>query len=113
MAGAMHRMLRRRASVVRALPNIGACKVRSRTDASAQGRYGGKRAPVPCLICHCKRSQPKETAVRSPVKHKTHPTHDIPELPAPDSLPVEPDQGTVPAAIPDDPEHDRAIDPGG
>lgn len=26
-------------------------------------------------------------------------------------LPVEPDEGLVPAMIPDDPEHDRLIDP--
>ncbi len=51
--------------------------------------------------------------MRSPAKPKSHPTHDVPDEPAPDSLPVEPDQGAVPAAIPDDPEHDRVIDPGG
>jgi hypothetical protein len=29
----------------------------------------------------------------------------------PPSLPVEPDEGPVPAVISDDPEHDRLIDP--
>lgn len=29
----------------------------------------------------------------------------------PSSLPVEPDEGTVPAVFSDDPEHDRLIDP--
>lgn len=29
----------------------------------------------------------------------------------PAMLPVEPDEGMVPPAIPDDPEHDRMVDP--
>jgi hypothetical protein len=41
------------------------------------------------------------------------PSHDLPaerELPEP---PVEPDEGLTPPLIPDDPEHDRLIDPAG
>lgn len=33
------------------------------------------------------------------------------EDPEPGQLPVEPDQGPVPPIIPDDPEHDRVVDP--
>ena len=45
--------------------------------------------------------------------HKPHhPTRDAPDELEPGSLPVEPDEGPVPALIPDDPEHDRVIDPG-
>jgi len=43
--------------------------------------------------------------------HKHHPIHDVPDEPLPGSMPVEPDQGPVPAEIPDDPEDDRVIDP--
>lgn len=46
--------------------------------------------------------------------HKPHhPNNDVPEEFEPGSPPVEPDEGQVPAAIPDDPEHDRVIDPAG
>lgn len=43
--------------------------------------------------------------------HKHHPIHDVPDDLVPGSMPVQPDQGPVPAAIPDDPEDDRVIDP--
>lgn len=36
---------------------------------------------------------------------------DLPDVLEPDPLPLEPGQGMVPAAIPDDPEHDRLVDP--
>lgn len=39
------------------------------------------------------------------------PTPDVPDEIEPGALPVQPDQGPVPALIPDDPEHDRVIDP--
>jgi hypothetical protein len=39
------------------------------------------------------------------------PSHDVPDPRDPPTLPVEPDQGPVPDRIPDDPEHDRVIDP--
>jgi hypothetical protein len=35
----------------------------------------------------------------------------MPDEDEPGALPVEPDQGAVPDHIPDDPEHDREIDP--
>jgi hypothetical protein len=35
--------------------------------------------------------------------HKQHPMHDVPDELVPGSMPVEPDEGPVPAAIPDDP----------
>lgn len=34
-----------------------------------------------------------------------------PDEPEPDSHPVEPDEGPIQPAIPEDPEHDRTIDP--
>ncbi len=46
--------------------------------------------------------------------HKPHRlplSHTEPDDPEPGMLPIEPDQGLVPTHIPDDPEHDRAIDP--
>lgn len=44
--------------------------------------------------------------------HKPHhPDNDVPEEFEPGAPPVEPDEGPVLPAIPDDPEHDRAIDP--
>ncbi len=36
---------------------------------------------------------------------------DAEEQSDPAMLPVEPDEGLVPPAIPDDPEHDRQVDP--
>jgi len=45
--------------------------------------------------------------------HKPYePNNDVPERFEPGALPVGPDEGAVPAFIPDDPEHDRIIDPG-
>jgi hypothetical protein len=44
---------------------------------------------------------------------KPHPPNtDVPEEFEPGALPVEPDEGPIPAIIPDDPEHERVIDPG-
>lgn len=44
--------------------------------------------------------------------HRPHqPIHDVPDELVPGSMPVEPDEGPVPATIPDDPEDDRVIDP--
>lgn len=46
--------------------------------------------------------------------HKPHlPTHDVPEESEPDAPPVEPDEGPVPALIPDDPENERKVNPVG
>ncbi len=48
--------------------------------------------------------------------HKPHHSNsDVPDVPEefePGAPPVEPDEGPVPDHIPDDPEHDRVIDPG-
>jgi hypothetical protein len=44
-----------------------------------------------------------------PKPHRPH--HNLPEEREPPDLPVEPDEGLVPPLIPDDPEHDRLIDP--
>lgn len=41
-----------------------------------------------------------------------YPKQDLPEEFEPGAQPVEPDEGPVPASIPDDPEHERVIDPG-
>ncbi len=40
-----------------------------------------------------------------------HPKHDVPEEFEPGSLPVEPDQGPVPATMPDDPQRERLTHP--
>lgn len=40
-----------------------------------------------------------------------HPNEDSPDENEPGSLPAEPDEGPVPAVIPEDPEHERVIDP--
>jgi hypothetical protein len=40
------------------------------------------------------------------------PNNDVPEEFEPGEPPVEPDEGPVPAFIPDDPEYERVIDPG-
>ena len=40
------------------------------------------------------------------------PRKDLPEEFEPGAPPVEPDEGPIPAHIPDDPERDRVIDPG-
>ena len=37
--------------------------------------------------------------------------HDVPDEFAPGVPPVEPDEGPVPARVPDDAEHDRVVDP--
>lgn len=48
----------------------------------------------------------------STTAHKPlHPDHDVPDEFEPGSLPTEPDEGPVPAIIPDDPETDRLVDP--
>lgn len=39
------------------------------------------------------------------------PDNDVPEEFEPGAPPVEPDEGPVPPAIPDDPEHDRVVHP--
>ena len=45
----------------------------------------------------------------SNTQHRPHsPAHDEPDQFEPGSLPVEPDEGPAPAAMPDDPEHERA-----
>jgi hypothetical protein len=42
---------------------------------------------------------------------KHHPTHDVPDELVPGAMPIEPDEGPVQPAIPEDPEDDRVIDP--
>jgi hypothetical protein len=45
--------------------------------------------------------------------HMPHlPNTEVPDEFDPGSPPVEPDEGPVPSHIPDDPEHERVIDPG-
>jgi hypothetical protein len=52
-------------------------------------------------------------ATRIPHKsHKPHPNHDVDiEDPEPGMLPIDPDDGATPPIIPEDPEHDRVVDP--
>ena len=50
--------------------------------------------------------------MKIPAPHKPHRINiDDLDEPEPGLLPVEPDEGPVPPLIPDDPEHDRVIDP--
>ncbi len=47
-----------------------------------------------------------------PRLHKPYqPVQDVPDEFEPVDLPVAPDKGPVPAGIPEDPEHDRVVDP--
>jgi hypothetical protein len=46
---------------------------------------------------------------QAPAPHR--PNLDVPEEREPPELPVEPDEGLIPPLIPEDPEHDRLIDP--
>lgn len=50
------------------------------------------------------------TRARSHEPHR--PNHDVPEEFEPGAPPVEPDEGAVPAQIPDDAEHERVVGPG-
>lgn len=44
--------------------------------------------------------------------HKPHhPDNDVPDEFEPGAPPVEPDEGPVPTQVPDDPEHERVVDP--
>lgn len=44
--------------------------------------------------------------------HKPHlPNNDVPDGFEPGAPPVEPDEGPTPEPIPQDPEHDRVVDP--
>ena len=52
-----------------------------------------------------------ETVMSGASPPTPHPGHDVPDEFVPGSMPVEPDEGPVPDGIPDDPEHDRVIDP--
>lgn len=50
------------------------------------------------------------TPTHNPKPH--HPNQDVPEEFEPGAPPVEPDEGPVPASIPENPEHEHVIDPG-
>ena len=50
-------------------------------------------------------------ATHTPRKPHHTPADQAENDPEPGMLPVEPDQGPVPPAIPADPEHDRLVDP--
>lgn len=43
--------------------------------------------------------------------HKPHPVHDVPDDLVPGSMPVEPDDGPIPAPVPDEGDEDAVIDP--
>jgi hypothetical protein len=65
---------------------------------------------------HAHRRAAKQAATPSstggPHKPHHHPGHtQEPDDFEPSLLPVDPDQGPVPALIPTDPEHDRMVDP--
>lgn len=45
--------------------------------------------------------------------HKPHhPNNDVPEEFGPGAPPVDPDEGPIPAPVPEEPEYDRVINPG-
>jgi hypothetical protein len=48
---------------------------------------------------------------RTQLAEPHRPDHDVPEEPEHSELPVEPDEGLILPVIPDDPEHERLIDP--
>lgn len=48
---------------------------------------------------------------RATLHKPSHPNTDVPEEFEPGALPVEPDEGPVPYLVPDDPEHERLVDP--
>lgn len=52
-----------------------------------------------------------ETVMSSHPTHKPHPVHDVPDDLVPGSMPVQPDNGPIPAPIPDDGEDDAVVDP--
>lgn len=55
---------------------------------------------------------PPESIMPIHAPHKPHRHHgEEADDSEPGSMPVEPDQGPVPPIIPDDPEHDRIVDP--
>ena len=65
------------------------------------------------MLCFIHR-RTEDTAMSIQKLHKPHHPplpHSEPDDPEPGMLPIEPDQGLVPTHIPDDPEHDRVIDP--
>lgn len=51
----------------------------------------------------------RTTATKDTKSHLPH--HDVPDELEPGVPPIKPDEGPVPAMIPDDPEHDRLVDP--
>lgn len=50
---------------------------------------------------------------RTPANQPLRPNHDVPDERDEPELPVGPDEGLTPPLIPDDPEHDRLVDPAG
>ena len=49
--------------------------------------------------------------LHTPMHKPRHRDRDVPDELEPGAVPVEPDEGPVPASIPDDAEHDRVIEP--
>ena len=69
--------------------------------------YADKRAAIQAT-----HKQKIQMATHAPHKPHHHPGHvQDPDDFEPSLLPVDPDQGPVPALIPSDPEHDRMVDP--
>jgi hypothetical protein len=57
---------------------------------------------------------PTPPPIQTATKHRgsrSSKVTDAEEQSDPAMLPIEPDEGPVPPAIPDDPEHDRQVDP--
>jgi len=102
--------------------------VRCRTDSiDGDAEHCHHREPLNLQHRHKPRGQGRQHAVapaynprssKAPTMTLSHfpkpniPNNDVPEEFEPGAPPVEPDEGPVPDHIPDDPEHDRVIDPG-
>ena len=67
--------------------------------------------PPPPITVPGPPTQPPIRAVTRPRGPRNSKVDDAEEHSDPAMLPVEPDEGPVPPAIPDDPEHDRMVDP--
>jgi len=84
--------------------------VRCRTDSIGHKPRGqGRQHAV--APAYNPRSSKAPTMTLSHFPKPNIPNNDVPEEFEPGAPPVEPDEGPVPDHIPDDPEHDRVIDP--
>ena len=73
-------------------------------------RSSGRTTGLVTRTSHC--AWPSALSTRTTMAHKpNYPNNDVPEEFEPGAPPVEPDEGPVPDFIPQDPEHERLVDP--